>query len=100
MNDMIRDMIRKMIKTIWGNLRTGPARMAWAKAQTARNKTDDAICRQWLIDNNVPDDVARRAWATGFRPSAIAFLARQADWIKYYGLEKEVREAFKKHTPQ
>lgn len=97
MTNRTRGMILKMIEAIWGNLRTKPARIAWAKSQVARNETEDAIFRQWLLDNNVPDDIARRALETGSREKAIAFLAKEKDWIQYYKIQIEVRNAFKTH---
>lgn len=89
-----------MVQSVWGNLRTRTARIAWAKAQTARNATGDALFRQWLIDKGIPENVAKKAWATGSRESAIAFLAEQKGWVEYYGLQSEVKAAFKKHAPQ
>lgn len=87
----------KFINSAWGSLKTSQARAAWAKAQPSRHLAEDAVFRQWLIDANVPEDIAGRAWATGSRAGAIAMLAENAGWIKYYKIEAEVRAAFKKH---
>jgi len=100
MNNKIKGMFLKMTKSVWGNLRTRAARRAWAQGQQQRYAAGDQIFRAWLITSGVPDDVARRAWATGSREKAIAFLADNTEWIKYYKLEAEVKRAFKKHTPQ
>lgn len=99
--DEIRGMILRMIETVWGNLRSRPARQAWAKAQTTRNKTDDDLFRQWLISQNVPDDIVRRAWEKGgTRFQALRYVRDQKDWIEYYNLVDEVNAAFKKHAPK
>jgi len=95
-----KGMFLKMIETVWGNLRTREARAAWAKGQAKRNETGDQIFRHWLVSVCVPEDVAKKAWEHGSRKAAIGFLADNADWIKYYRLEKEVRAAFKAHEPK
>jgi len=97
----IKGMFRKMIDDIWGNLRSKEARMAWAKAQAARTKIDDALFRQWLIEKGVPDDLARRAWEQGgTKFQALRYIRDQKEWIEYYNLTVEVNAAFQKHTPQ
>lgn len=96
-NSKAAPALLKFINSAWGNLETAQARAAWAKAQPARCRAEDAVFRKWLIDSNVPEDVAARAWATGSRAEAIAVLAENTGWIKYYKIEAEVRAAFKKH---
>lgn len=95
-----KGMILKMIESVWGSLRSKEARRAWAQGQQKRNAAGDQVFRAWLIGSGVPDDIARKAWAKGSRKEAIKVLADNAEWIKYYKLEAEVKAAFKKHTPQ
>ncbi len=99
-NNRTRGMILKMVESVWGNLRSREARRAWAQGQKERNAAGDQIFRAWLIGAGVPDDVAKKAWAQGSRERAVAFLASNAEWIKYYNLEAEVKAAFIKHTPK
>lgn len=100
MKNKTRGMILKMVESVWGNLRTPAARRAWAQGQQQRNAAADQIFRAWLIGAGVPEDTAKKAWAQGSREKAIAFLAENADWIKYYKLEAQVKAAFQKHTPK
>jgi len=100
MKDRTKGMVLKMIESVWGNLRTKEARRAWAQGQQQRNTAGDQVFRVWLIGSGVPDNIARKAWEQGSREKAIAILVQNAEWIKYCRLEKEVKEAFKKHTPK
>jgi len=100
MKDRTKGMVLKMIESVWGNLRTKEARRAWAQGQQQHNTAGDQVFRVWLIGAGVPDDIARKAWEQGSLEKARALLAKNAEWIKYYRLEKEVRAAFQKHTPK
>ena len=97
-----KGMVLKMIQSVWGGIRTPKARAAWAKGQAERNKIEDQVFRHWISGQGIPEDIAQKAWAQGDKARAIEWLRHQdrATWIEYYNIQKEVNDAFKKHTPK